>query len=291
MDPITQGALGAAWAQAGGGGRPRQRFALIRDATVLGALSGMAPDLDVLIQSPRDPLLFLEYHRHFTHALAFVPVGALLCAAGLHWLVRRRLKFRETYLFCLLGYASHGLLDACTTYGTQLLWPFSSERVAWHVVSVVDPFFTLPLMLLVAAAWYWRRRALAWAGLVWGVAYLSAGAVLNQRAETLGWELAAARGHTPVRLEAKPSFANLVLWKIRASRPWTWSGSAGSPTTISRRIRHAPGTSSTSATRYCRTRSGRCGASGSIPARPGTPMWIISPIATRHRRRESSCCR
>jgi inner membrane protein len=174
----------------------------------------MAPDLDVLIQSPRDPLLFLEFHRHFTHSFAFIPIGALICAGAFHWFVRRRLRFRDTYLFCLLGYASHGLLDACTTYGTQLFWPFSSARVAWHVVSVVDPFFTVPLALLAAAAWYWRRRTYALLGLAWGLAYLGTGAILNQRAEDLGRALAEARGHAPVRLEAKPSFANLVVWKI-----------------------------------------------------------------------------
>ena len=38
----------------------------------------MAPDLDVLFQSPTDPILFLEFHRQFTHSLVFIPIGALL---------------------------------------------------------------------------------------------------------------------------------------------------------------------------------------------------------------------
>src|SRR5690606_37296019 len=109
----------------------------------------MAPDLDTLIRSGSDPLLFLELHRHFTHSIAFVPIGALLCAAALHPLVRRRMPFRRAYLFSLLGFGSHALLDACTSYGTLLLWPFSDVRVAWSVVSVVDPLFTLPVVALV----------------------------------------------------------------------------------------------------------------------------------------------
>src|SRR5690606_16352280 len=133
MDPFSQAVLGASWAQSGA------RRVALRDAGLLGAVAGMAPDLDTLIQSRTDPLLFLEYHRHFTHALAFVPLGALVCAALLHPLVRARLKFRTTYLFCLLGFASHGLLDACTTYGTRLLWPFSDARIAWSIVAVIDP--------------------------------------------------------------------------------------------------------------------------------------------------------
>ncbi len=183
---------------------------------MLGALSGMAPDLDVLIQSADDPLLFLEFHRHFTHAFAFIPIGALICAGTLHLLVvvRGRMRFRETYLYCLLGYASHGLLDACTSYGTQLYWPFSSERVAWHLISVIDPVFSVPLGLAVLAAFLWRRPLPALLGLGWGLAYLLLGALAIDRAETLGRALAAERGHEPLRLEAKPSFANLLVWKV-----------------------------------------------------------------------------
>ncbi len=208
MDPVSQAAVGAGLAQVGA--RPG-RF---RDAALLGAVSGMAPDLDTLIQSRTDPLLFLEFHRHFTHALAFVPIGALICALVFFWSVRKRMTFRETYLYCLLGYGSHGLLDACTSYGTQLLWPFSSERIAWNVISVVDPLFTLPVLALVALAALAGRRRYACAALGWALAYLAFGQVQLTRAETAGYQHALGRGHDPVRLEAKPSLGNLVLWKV-----------------------------------------------------------------------------
>lgn len=173
----------------------------------------MAPDLDVLIRSAEDPLLFLEYHRQFTHALAFVPVGALLCAAVAHPLARRWLSFSRTYLFCLLGYASHGVLDACTSYGTQLLWPFSDARLAWNLVSVIDPLFTVPLLALVAVAAVRRKPVLARTGLVWVLAYLALGLAQGWRAEEGARALAAARGHEPTRLLTKPSFGNLLVWK------------------------------------------------------------------------------
>ena len=186
----------------------------LRAFAVLGCLAGMAPDLDIFIDSSTDPLLFLEFHRQFTHALLFIPVGAALVALPLQPVVRRMLRPRETYLACLLGYATHGLLDACTSYGTQLLWPFSEHRVAWNNVSVVDPLFTLPLLGLVSLAAVRRRRALAVAGLVWAVGYLALGAVQHQRAEAAGARLAAERGHQPRRLFAKAGFANLLVWKV-----------------------------------------------------------------------------
>ena len=208
MDPVSQAAFGASWAQQSAG-----RGATLAAAGV-GAVAGIAPDLDTLIRSSTDPLLFLEYHRQFTHALAFVPIGALLVALPMHVLSRRWLRFRTTYLFAFLGYASHGVLDACTSYGTQLLWPFSDARIAFSNVSVVDPLLTLPLLVLVVAAARGRRPALARLGLVWAVAYLAFGVVQRERAETVGMDVAASRGHVPQRLEVKPALASLLLWKV-----------------------------------------------------------------------------
>lgn len=207
VDPLSQGVLGAAAPQAAS----RKDAAI---AGVLGLLSGMAPDLDVLIRSDTDPILFLEYHRQFTHSLIFIPVGGFICAAILYGLfARRRLSFARTLLFCTLGYATHGLLDACTSYGTQLFWPFSSLRIAWHNISIVDPLFTLPILFCVVLAAVrssprWSRVALLWA-----VLYLGAGVVQRERAEVAASALAAARGHSPAMVEAKPSFGNMLLWK------------------------------------------------------------------------------
>jgi inner membrane protein len=210
MDPLTQGALGATLSQAGSARRE------VVTAGVLGFVAGMAADLDVLIRSPDDPLLFLEYHRQFTHSLVFIPVGGLICAIALYWLYgrRRRLSFPRTCYYCTLGYATHALLDACTTYGTMLFWPFSDARVAWNTVSIIDPLFTLPIVTLVIAAARLRQPLLARFAMLWAIAYLALGLVQRNHAEALGMELAAGRGHTPLRLEAKPSFGNILLWKI-----------------------------------------------------------------------------
>ncbi len=210
MDPVTQGALGASVPQALSSKRH------VAAAALCGALAGMAPDLDSLIRSPTDPLLYLQFHRQFTHSLIFIPVGSLLCALLLQWLFGRRfgLSLGRTYLYCLLGYATHGLLDACTSYGTQLLWPFSDERFAWNTISIVDPLFTVPLLALVIAGAIKRRPRFAQLALAWVVAYQSLGIYQHQRVAAIGRELAVARGHTPLRLEVKPGFANLLVWKV-----------------------------------------------------------------------------
>ena len=208
MDPLSQGVVGAAASATVSTTRKLRAFAL------LGCVAGLAPDLDVLIGSSTDPILFLEYHRQFTHALVFIPFGAAVVAVFMHWPVRRLLRPAESYLACIVGYATHGLLDACTSYGTQLLWPFSDHRFAWNNVSVVDPLFTLPLVALVVAAAVQRRRSLAVAGLAWAVAYLLLGVGQTVRVESAGAALAAQRGHEPRRLTVKPGFGNLLVWKV-----------------------------------------------------------------------------
>ncbi len=217
MDPVTQGVLGASVPQA----ISRKRH--IVAATVFGALSGMAPDLDSLIRSDTDPLLYLEYHRQFTHSLIFIPVGALICALAFYYVFRLskrwQISFKLTYLFCLLGYATHGLLDSCTSYGTQLLWPFSNERFAWNTVSVVDPLFSLPLLLLVVAAYRKRSRGFGQIALCWVIAYQGLGFYQHYRVQAAGTQLAAERGHVPLRLEVKPSFGNILLWKVIYEMP------------------------------------------------------------------------
>lgn len=212
MDPLTQGVLGTAASQLVS--RRAEKVA----AGVIGFFSGMAADLDVLISSSTDPLLFLEFHRHFTHALVFIPVGALICTVAFRaifksWFKRNQLSFGRSYLFSFVGYATHALLDACTTYGTQLLWPFSDMRVAWNTVSVIDPLFTIPLLILMIFAVLRRSTRLAWLGSLYAAGYLGLGVMQNNRALDVAEQLALSRGHTPINLGVKPSMANLLVWK------------------------------------------------------------------------------
>lgn len=209
MDPLSQGVLGASAAQSFAKDPAKQRWSLL-----VGMLSGMAPDLDIFIRSANDPLLFLEFHRQFTHSLFFIPIGALICALILYPLLKRTLAFATVYLYALLGYATHGFLDSCTSYGTQLFWPISDARIAWNNVSIIDPVFTLPILILVGVAFARKQSRYARYAVVYALIYLSLGVVQRERAESVALELAEARGHVPVRLTVKPTLGNLYLWKL-----------------------------------------------------------------------------
>ena len=205
MDLLTQGLGGSAVAQAFADSKAQTR------ATWCGAVAGTAPDLDVLIRSSADPLLNLDYHRHFSHSLAFIPVGATLVALLIWWLSRRRFDFREIWQACMLGYATHGLLDACTSYGTHLLWPFALERVSWNLVSIVDPLFSLPLLVLLILGVKRRQRWFPRAASIFCLSYLMFAFMQHWQAESAQTDLIGQRDHAADRRIVKPSIGNVFL--------------------------------------------------------------------------------
>lgn len=210
MDPITQGAFGAVFAQTQGNAKD------LAKAAVIGGLAGMTPDLDVLIRSTDDSLLTLQYHRHFTHSLLFIPFGGLICSLFFHPLLGRRfgVTFLQTLIWCIIGFATHGLLDGCTSYGTQLLWPLTDKRFAWDIISIIDPLVTLPLLALIILAARKKARRYAVIAIVWIGLYFGFSSYQHQRALDEGQKLAVSRGLDFENIEAKPSFGNILIWKI-----------------------------------------------------------------------------
>lgn len=207
MDPVTHGVFGALWAL------PAARREQMRGAALAGIASGMAADLDALIRSSEDTLLYIEFHRQFTHSFAFAPVGSLAVALILWPILKRQAPFAQVYLWCLLAYLAHPLLDACTSYGTQLFWPFSDQRVAWNWISVIDPLYSLPLGALLAMALWRRKHFWSYLAIGWMVGYMAFGAWQNARAEVILVDWARDQEISVERLVAKPAFANLVLWR------------------------------------------------------------------------------
>lgn len=209
MDPVTHTLLGASVSYAVFGRK------LGRTAAVAGGLSAFAPDADVFIRSASDPLLAIEHHRGFTHALAFAPVGAAIVAAV--WLIRPAWRNRSRWLAlwrcCVFAYVTHPLLDAATSYGTQLLWPFSNYRAGWDVISIIDPLFTLVLLVGVIVSLVQQRVLPVMVGLGIGAAYVALGTGQHERAARAQRQLAAARGHIVDRCEVMPTLANNIVWR------------------------------------------------------------------------------
>jgi len=207
LDLLTQGLLGGALALS----VADKKYS--RPAAVIGFTAALVADADILIHAADDPLLNVELHRHFTHALIFIPVGALIATLVLWPLFRKRLGFKNIYGYALLGYATAGLLDACTSYGTHLLWPFSEARIAWSIIAIIDPVFSLVLLIALILGFKYYKPGTARVGLALAGAYLLLGLWQHQNALQAAQDLAAQRNHEVQRILVKPTLANLLLWR------------------------------------------------------------------------------
>ena len=154
MDSVSQIVLGASVAGICAPASHR------RKALAIGGALGTLPDLDVLIKYG-DPVSDFTYHRGFSHSL-FVLFPFSLA----FWLILRQWwqPVRETpwrwLAAIMLALVTHPLLDAHTVYGTQLFWPIATPPVMWSTLFIIDPAYTLPLLLgVLIAAMTSRRRA------------------------------------------------------------------------------------------------------------------------------------
>ncbi|MCP4321201.1 MAG: metal-dependent hydrolase [Alteromonadales bacterium] len=148
MDSITQIALGATVA-ASVGFKPFGRKVLLA-----GAALGTLPDLDVIIDYG-NAIDNYTSHRGFSHSL-FVLTLLSLPLYFITLKLRPHFKTDKSALFLVifLPLLTHPLLDTFTTYGTQLLWPFTSPPIAWHSIFIIDPLYTLPLLISMLFLWF-----------------------------------------------------------------------------------------------------------------------------------------
>lgn len=142
MDSLTQATLGAAVGEAVLGKKIGNK------AAVLGAIIGTIPDLDVLLTPFFTSFQNISIHRGYSHSIVFCLLGAFLFAY-----ILRKIKWtkevhnRKLWLMSFLALFTHILLDAFTTYGTQMLLPFTDWRVSFDSVNIIDPVYTIPLLI------------------------------------------------------------------------------------------------------------------------------------------------
>jgi len=147
MDSVSQLVLGASLAHLTLGEKLGKR------ALFLGAALGTLPDLDVLVPYA-DAVESFTYHRGWSHSLFVLSLVSLPIALGVQRLfARSQLSYQHCLFAVWLILFTHPLLDAFTTYGTQLLWPLSPPPTAWGSVFIIDPIFTVPLIVALVIAW------------------------------------------------------------------------------------------------------------------------------------------
>ena len=217
MDSVSQFALGAAVGVATLGRRmPAWRAAL------WGGLCGTLPDLDV-IADHGDPVRNMTMHRTETHALFYQTLATPVIAGLIGWR-ERAAGFGRLCLMVWLALITHPLLDTMTVYGTQLGLPFTDHPYQIGSVFIIDPLYTLPLLIgtgiaLVGGAGQARRARWNTVGLVVSTAYLAWSVAAQQQVRQVALQSLDAAGiaHRQVLVTAAP--LTTLLWRVVAMTP------------------------------------------------------------------------
>ena len=214
MDSLSQFTLGAAVGVA-----VMRRRAPVWKSALWGGLCGTLPDLDALIDHG-DPIRNMTFHRAESHSLFYLT----LISPVLAWLIslRERGLFRLWWLATFLALFTHPLLDVMTIYGTQLFQPFVDTPYGIGSVFIIDPLFTIPLIVgLVATGISRSARRHQWTsiGLGVAVAYLGWSMTAQSLATRAAERSLAAQGIEVERLLVTATAFNTVLWRIVAMQP------------------------------------------------------------------------
>ena len=213
MDSITQFALGASIGEAVLGRKIGNR------APIIDGIIATLPDLDSFIPWD-DAVASMTYHRSATHSLIVLTAMSPLIT----WMMTKMQPIlwnfhRQLFLLVFLALFTHPLLDAFTVYGTQLFWPLTEYPVSLSTIFIVDPAYTLWLLIGFISAMMLSRNKkighqLNTAGLVLSSLYLTwtvaAKVLVNQKAELA----LAAQGISYDRLMTTPAPFNTVVWRI-----------------------------------------------------------------------------
>ena len=221
MDTITQMLFGAVVAQAG------FRRKLGRPALAAGAVVALIPDLDVVAGWVGGTFANWEHHRGLTHSLFFGPIVGPLLGWGLWRLERRGStappeegRLRAWIWLAVLALVTHPLIDLFTSYGTQLLYAFSTTRFAVNSMPIIDPLYSLVLVAaLVFGTVRMVRPALAQdiaaSALILIGGYTLAGWAINTHVE----RVAAAQFERPARVTAYPLLLQPYYRRVVAATP------------------------------------------------------------------------
>lgn len=220
MDSLTQATLGAAVGEALLGRKLGNR------ALGWGALLGTLPDLDVVFSGFFDTAGNLVLHRGASHSLLLMVLASVFLAPWLERMWKREKVSRvRAGWFVFLVWSTHVLIDCFTVYGTSVWWPFSETRVALSNLFIIDPLFTLPMLVTLVWLAFLRgkkeqakRFRLCWWGLGLSTFYVGL-SFLAKWGVGRGFEAdLARRGVVAERRIDAPTPMNVLLWRSVVDR-------------------------------------------------------------------------
>lgn len=115
-----------------------------RKAMLWGALANSVPDIDFIAGMWMPVSTELLAHRGITHSFLFAIISSFFLAiVAARWHKAEPISLRKWFWFFLIEIACHLLLDAMNNYGIGWFEPFTSTRIAFNVIYVADPLFSI----------------------------------------------------------------------------------------------------------------------------------------------------
>ncbi len=186
-----------------------------RPAKVALVVGAVLPDID-FIAGLNGGISTLRFHRDLTHSFFGSFLLAMALAGLVYWFSSTK-RFWALAGLSYLGVLSHIFLDVITSFGTQILSPFSRTRYALDLVSIIDPYFTAILAFSLLMTFLFRRKASLFAriGFIALVAYLILSSYNHSRALEKGFLSARTQGVTGIkRAAALPRFYGPFNWAV-----------------------------------------------------------------------------
>jgi membrane-bound metal-dependent hydrolase YbcI (DUF457 family) len=198
-------------------------------ATVLG---GIAPDIDGALMAVGWDV-YLRWHELGTHALAGLPLVALLTAAVVRtWAPATSIG--ALAFGALLGALSHVCFDLYSGAGIRLLWPLSAQVFAAPVVAMADPIAIAALIPGAVALWIWPRAPRTAAVTVLVLLAVVAGVKLTTRNRAwTAYTRATREAPRPSQVTTEAVWGSWTSWlffdRLRDGRvrAWTANGLSG----------------------------------------------------------------
>ncbi len=216
MDSLTHIALGACMGEAFAG------KTVGRKAMLWGAMAQSIPDIDFVAAFWLGTTENLLAHRGFTHSLLFCLLATpVLAYFAERWHRPHNISFRRWLAFFGSVIFVHIFLDAFNNYGVGWFEPFSKSRISFHVIYVVDFFFSIwgfiALMALIVLKKRHRHRQNWWKfGLLFTGLYLGYSIVNKLKIDHDVRKLLAAKEIKYERYFTTPAPLQNWLWFVVA---------------------------------------------------------------------------
>lgn len=209
MDSLTQIVVGIATAEAVLGKQLKNK------SFIYGAIIGTLPDLDIWFGKLFDPLTAISIHRGLSHSIIFYLFLSVFLGSLIFKIEKGKIKLFHAIHATFLILFTHSIIDAFTTWGTQIFWPLP-YKVALKSIFVIDIFYTIPWIICLYFVFknqdFINRKKWLIRGFYITTAYLILGLGIKTYVVNKFEKALSSQNIEYTEIIVKPTFSNIILW-------------------------------------------------------------------------------